>query len=216
MLYRSLFISDIHLGSHNSQAKRLCKFLQQHDAERIYLVGDVCEITGVSWPYWHSEVIRVLRDKLMNDTKIIFIPGNHDSIFRFHTGSYGNLLIEKEFIHEMVDGRRLLVIHGDLHDKFKSHWLLQLLLLLDRGTSSSLWEFIRRHFGPFIRRHSISFERDMIQLARNCEYDGIVCGHVHAPMIRQSDVMYLNSGDWIFHCTAIGETLSGEMEMLYG
>jgi UDP-2,3-diacylglucosamine pyrophosphatase LpxH len=216
--FRSLFISDLHLGSHNCRGERLYRFLCTHEAATIYLVGDIVEMSVLTkWPPYHADCIRELVQKTMRGTKVVYIPGNHDKIFRSHLGTYGNLMIETEALHIRKNEQPMLVIHGDINDRLKSNWLLQMLTKIDHIGKINLWEILRRRFGWLIGRHTVAFESSMILLAKDRGYSGIVCGHVHAPKIITIDgIYYLNCGDWTHHCTAIAEDNCGNFTMLRG
>lgn len=214
--YRSLFLSDFHLGSKHCQAERLWYFLLEHGAEKVYLIGDIIEVNIMScWPPFHNEVMGELFNMGARGTEIIYVPGNHDAIFRAHTGHYGNLKIERHAYHANQRGT-FLVIHGDEQDRFRSHLLLQVLTWIERKTGGNYWELLRSNFGRIIYNHSIAFEGRMITLAREYGYAGIVCGHIHSPKIVEGNVLYLNPGDWIRHCTAIVEHYTGQFEIISG
>src|SRR5260221_44192 len=214
----SLFMSDFHLGSHHCKGERLYQFLCTVEADTICLVGDIIEMNVLTkWPPYYSECISELIRKTLAGTRIVYIPGNHDAIFLSHTGDYGRLLIETFAVHNSVNKKLLLVIHGDIIDRFKSQWLLNTLTWMERIGQINLWEIMRSYLGYFIRHHSDAFQGNMISFARHRGYTGIVCGHVHAPKI--SDVggfIYLNCGDWTQHCTAISENRLGQFQMLNG
>ena len=210
--YRSLFLSDMHLGSRNCKAERLYKFLCRHRADRIYLIGDIIEGHHIGrWPKYHDLVIRELSEKGLDGTEIIYIPGNHDCFLRHHIGVFGNLHIRQRSNHFRPDGSIWLVAHGDETD-FMHHGLwLWFLVLFERLTGRSLWEMLRKYFSGPIKRHGANYERKMRKLAEG--YGGVICGHVHSPKI---DGNYINAGDWTKHCTAVAEHHDGRFELLMG
>ena len=215
--HRTLFLSDLHLGSQHCKAKRLYEFLWRNDADRIYLVGDVVEgNTPRRWPPYHDDVVRILAEKALAGTEIIFIPGNHDSVFRYHIGTYANLKILNHAVHERANGEKILVIHGDETDLFKLDLLLWVLTKFEIVTGLHLWELARRCFKSLIVRHTISFENKIMMLAHDGGYLGVLCGHIHMPNIVDRGALYLNSGDWTWHCTAIAEDEHGEFQLLKG
>jgi UDP-2,3-diacylglucosamine pyrophosphatase LpxH len=215
--YRALFLSDFHLGSRHCQAERLWHFLKQNNADKIYLVGDIIEVSEMRhWPEFHHDIMEELFSKGANGTEVIYVPGNHDAIFRAHQGRYGNLSVEHYAYHVRAKGDILFVTHGDEKDRFRSHVLLQLLTMIERKLGHNYWETMRHFFSRTIRNHTIAFEARMVALAREHGYMGIICGHVHLPKITEGEVLYLNTGDWIYHCTAIAEHDSGKFEIIYG
>lgn len=214
--YRSLFISDFHLGSLHCQVDRLCKFLLCHDAECIYLVGDIIDGSLYNWPPFHDNVLRILAEKSISGTKIVYVPGNHDRMFREHVGSYGNFTVAEYVVHERVDGEKMLVIHGDETDLFQINHLLWLIIKIETLIGFSIWEWMRKHFGPMIRSHTAEFENKIMALALERGFTSVVCGHVHYPDIVDRGALYLNPGDWTWHCTAIAEDHNGSFTILQG
>jgi UDP-2,3-diacylglucosamine pyrophosphatase LpxH len=218
--FRSIFISDFHLGSPHCEAGRLSNFLATHNAERIYLVGDIIEANNhLSWPAAHCNVIKELSNKLQTGTEIFYIPGNHDRIFLNYVGDYNNLQIARCVSHTMVDGKVLLVTHGDQIDRFKSWTLLHILTAVEKVIKKNLWELLRKYLRYILKRHELKFEQGMIDYARARGFYGVVCGHVHFPKIEtvvRGGAIYINAGDWIYHCTAVVEHWDGRFELLRG
>lgn len=216
--HRSMFISDVHLGSHQCKAKRLYEFLYRNDADTIYLIGDILEGASLKkWPPFHDEILKILAKKALKGTRILFIPGNHDSFFRHHTGQYGNLLILKYAHHIRVDGTMLLVTHGDETDFFKADFILWLIVKFERLFHLHLWEILKRIFKASMEKHVRAYERKVLKLLAGGGYSGIICGHLHLPKIEfVNGSLYLNSGDWTTHCSAIVESYTGELELIYG
>lgn len=236
--YRTLFISDIHLGTRTSQAEMLLDFLKHTEAETIYLVGDIIDFwrikRGAIWPQAHNDVLQKILRKVRKGTRVIFIPGNHDEGIRDYAGMhFGGIEIERQALHVTADGRRFVVLHGDEYDVIVRYarWLA---LLGDRGYEFALWcngplNFIRRRLGlgywslSAYLKHRVkraanfigAFEANLADEARRQQVDGIICGHIHHAASRMIDgVHYINTGDWVESCTAIGETESGEMELI--
>ena len=237
--YRSLFVSDIHLGSMKARANEFIDFLRDKQFDYIYLVGDIIDIWSLKskkyWPQRHTDVIRKLL-KRSKHAKIFYIPGNHDEfLFEFNEllDSFGNISFCEEIVHTTVDGKSLLIIHGHQFDGVVKHakWLMTL--------GDSAYEFtivLTRWYHYFCRKFgwryiSLSayakqnvkkivnfindFEKSVAHYAQNKKVNGIVCGHLHTPSIRQFDsIMYYNCGDWVDSCTAIVEDYDGKMEML--
>jgi len=198
--YRTLFISDVHLGTRAAQADLLLDFLRNNDAETIYLVGDIIDFwrirRGAIWPQSHNDVLQKLLRKVRKGTRVVFIPGNHDEAMRQYCGmQFGGVKIARQTIHTTADGRRYLVIHGDEFDVVVRYakWLA---FLGDRGYELALWanrplNFIRRHFG-----------------------DGPVLPYVGRIARQFDNVHYVNTGDWVESCTAIGENRDGAFELI--
>jgi len=128
--YRSIWISDVHLGFRGCQADFLLDFLQATECKQLYLVGDIIDVwamkNGVFWPQSHNNVVRAILDKARGGTEVIYVPGNHDEILRAHIGSdFGNVAVRDEIVHTTADGRRFLILHGDKFDHVVQHrrWL---------------------------------------------------------------------------------------------
>lgn len=240
MKYRSIFISDIHLGTKFSQTPRLLEFLKDHESEHLYLVGDIIDGWAIkrrfNWPQTHSDVIQKILRKARKGTKVHFITGNHDEFLRpFIPILMGdNLTIANEADYESLDGKRYYVVHGDYFDSvtMTKRWLA---VLGDYGYDFLLHmnvflNFVRKQFG--IKRHwslskyvkdnvkkSVSFITDfetiLAEYAHQKEYDGIICGHIHKAEIRRiGSIDYYNCGDWVESCTAVVETMEGEWKII--
>ena len=235
--YRSVWISDVHLGTRGSQAGALLGFLRTFDCDTLYVVGDLIDIwamkRGMFWTQDHSDVIQKILRKGRKGSKIIYIPGNHDERITDFTGDYANVHIQPRAFHTTVDGRRLLVAHGHELDTVVQNmgWLAhvgdigyQLLLRLNTPVN-----FLRRLFG---RGHwSLSayvkssvknvvnfiggFEESMVHFASDADAQGIICGHIHTAAIRKiKGLDYYNTGDWVESLTALVEETDGRMKLL--
>lgn len=236
--YRALFISDIHLGTKACQAKAFLDFLRCHDAPKIYLVGDIIDFwrirRGIYWPQSHNDVLQKLLRKVRKGSELIFIPGNHDEAMREYCGSnFGGIAIERQTIHEGADGKRYLIMHGDEFDVVVRYakWLA---FLGDGSYTLALWanthlNTVRRWFGmPYwslsaYLKHTVKravnfigeFETALAGEARRRGAQGVICGHIHHAAVRQlGDVTYINTGDWVESCTAVGETEEGVFEII--
>ena len=236
--YRTLFISDVHLGTRACQAGMLLDFLRNNDAETIYLVGDIVDFwrikRGAIWLQPHNDVLQKLLRKVRKGTRIVYIPGNHDEGLREYCGTkFGGIEIERNAMFETAAGKRYLIIHGDEFDVVVRYakWLA---FLGDRGYEFALWlnwplNFIRRQLGfgywslsSYLKCRVKSavnfigdFEKNLAAEAGRRGVDGVICGHIHHAASHDfGDVHYLNTGDWVESCTAIGETQSGEFEMI--
>ena len=236
--YRTVFISDVHLGAAGSSAELLLDFLKSVECETLYLVGDIVDgwklKKGWYWPASHNDVIRAVLKMAKHGTRVVYIPGNHDEVLRDFVGlQFGGVTFKLEDIHVTADGRRLLVIHGDEFDSvvLYAKWLAFLgdgaysLLLRSNG----LVNWARRRMGlpywslaghmkrrvknavQFISR----FEEVLAQAAAERQVEGVVCGHIHSADIRRfGDITYYNDGDWVESCTALVEHADGAMEIV--
>lgn len=236
--YRTLFISDVHLGTRACQAGMLLDFLKHNEADTIYLVGDIIDFwrirRGAIWPQSHNDVLQKLLRKVRKGARVIFIPGNHDEGLRQYCGTrFGGIEIERQAVHEAANGQRYLVIHGDEFDVVVRYarWLA---FLGDRGYELALWSnwplnFVRRRFGlgywslsSYLKQRVKTavnfigeFEHSLSEEARRHKVNGVICGHIHHAASRQFEqVHYLNTGDWVESCTAIGETAAGEFQLI--
>lgn len=237
--YKTLFLSDIHLGTRASQADMLLDFLKHNDAETIYLVGDVVDFwrirRGAVWLQSHNDVLQKLLRKTRKGTRIVYIPGNHDEGLRDYCGQkFGGIEFERQAMYTTAAGKRYLVIHGDEFDVVVRYakWLA---FLGDRGYEFALWlnwplNFCRRQLGfgywslSSYLKHRVKsavnfigdFEKNLAEEAKRQNVDGIICGHIHRAASHDfGDVHYVNTGDWVESCTAVGETADGALEMIY-
>jgi UDP-2,3-diacylglucosamine pyrophosphatase LpxH len=237
--YRTIWISDIHLGTPGCNADLLVDFLKHTDSETLYLVGDILDGWRMkrSW-YWHprhNDVIRRVLKKAKRGTRVIYIPGNHDEALRPYVGlNLGGVELMREAIHETADGRRLLVMHGDEFDGvvLYARWLAFLgdkayaLLLktnvlfnaVRRKLNLPYWSLSAylKHKAKTVVEFVGRYEEAVARAASERGVDGVVCGHIHtAEMTQFGDVMYYNDGDWVESCTALVEHFDGRMELLF-
>jgi len=237
---RSIFISDIHLGTRFSKAELLLEFIREYESESLYLVGDIIDGWAIKrkfvWEQSHSDVIQKILRKARKGTKVYFIAGNHDEFLRpFLPIILGdNLTIENELVFEGLNKKRYLVTHGDFFDSITmtKKWLA---ILGDYGYDVLLHlnvfvNFVRKFFGvkkywslsKYVKdsvKKSVSFIDDYEKIlsthALRNNYDGIICGHIHKAEMRDIDgIEYLNCGDWVESCTAVIETLDGEWKII--
>lgn len=236
--YRSLFISDVHLGTRGAQADMLIEFLSEHDADTIYLVGDIVDFwrikRGAIWPQAHNDVLQKLLSKVRRGAKVIYVPGNHDDGLRDYCGSqFGGIELRRDAIMETSSGRKYLIIHGDEFDVVVRYakWLA---FLGDRGYALALWmnwplNFVRRRLGlgywslsSYLKLRVKSavnfigdFEVSLSEEAARRHVDGVICGHIHHAASRDMNgVHYVNTGDWVESCTAVVENEKGELELI--
>jgi len=236
--YRTLFLSDVHLGARGCQAERLLDFLRYHDADTIYLVGDIVDGWALKsswyWPQAHNDVVQKMLRKGRKGARMIYIPGNHDEFLRDYYGThFGGIEVTESAIHIGADHRRYLVIHGDLFDVVIKHarWLA---LLGDRAYDAAivvntLFNRVRRQFGltywslsqwaKLKVKNAVSFigefEKALVAEAQRHDVDGVICGHIHhAAMHDKFGIRYVNCGDWVESCTAVAEHFDGKFEII--
>lgn len=236
--YRTIWLSDIHLGSRDCKAEFLLNFLRDNHAERIFLVGDIVDFWAlqrrVYWPESHNEVLNTLLKMSQSGTKVIYLPGNHDELMKPYVKMlFGTIEIHSEYIHTTVTGKRLLMLHGDKYDsqvcfgKFQAMLgdvLYDFLLWINRQCHGirktlglpywSMASYIKtkvKKANEAIRRYRDAALED----ARKQMVDGIVCGHIHHPQMEMvNGKLYCNDGDWIENCTTMVETNSGNLKLL--
>ena len=237
--YRAIWISDVHLGFRGCHAETLLEFLKTTESEYLYLVGDIVDVwnmkKGLYWPQQHNNVLRTILGKSKFGTKVIYIPGNHDEIFRDYAGMvFGNLEIHEEYEHTTLDGKKVFMLHGDKYDAMmKCGWLVELIgnlsydfiLYLNRWfdklrrvSGFPYWSLAKYLKGKVknAMRHIEKFEDMIAADAEHHGYDMVVCGHIHHADIRKiNNVLYCNDGDWIEHCTALVENTDGSIELIH-
>jgi UDP-2,3-diacylglucosamine pyrophosphatase LpxH len=238
LAYRTIWISDLHLGTRGCKAEFLLDFLRYTEAETIYLVGDIIDCWRLKkswyWPQTHNDVIQKVLRKVRKGTRVVYVPGNHDEWLRDFTQlQFGGVEVVEDAIHVTADGRRMLVLHGDIFDAvvMNARWLA---LLGDGAYTVALW--LNRHFNTVRRRLGYPYWSMSAYLKRRVknamEYigsfadavadeahrrglEGIVCGHIHHAEIRTiGDILYCNSGDWVESCTALVEHFDGRLELI--
>jgi UDP-2,3-diacylglucosamine pyrophosphatase LpxH len=236
--YRAIWISDVHLGTRGCKAHFLLDFLRSTHSDTLYLVGDIVDGWRLkkSW-YWHqshNDVVQKILRKARKGTRVIYIPGNHDEALRDYTAlQFGGIEVMAETVHQTADGRRLLVLHGDQFDGVMRYarWLA---FLGDTAYTAALalntwFNHARLRLGlPYwslsaYLKHRVKnavayvseFEETVADEARRRRVDGVVCGHIHHPEIREIDgILYCNDGDWVESCSALVEHHDGRLEIL--
>jgi UDP-2,3-diacylglucosamine pyrophosphatase LpxH len=237
---RSIFLSDIHLGTRGCQAERLLEFLKTHEAEHLFLLGDIIDFwamrRGVHWSPMQNTVIQKVLRRARHGEKVFLIPGNHDEALRDHDGTeFGGISVVREFIHTTADGKRLLLIHGDEFDQVTRHhrwvallgdasynalvringWLSWFRRKLSIPGYWSLAGYAKRKVKTAVS-FIFDFEDSVIHAVRERGLDGVICGHIHYASLRQSGpVTYINCGDWVDSCTAAIEHLDGRIELVH-
>lgn len=239
--YRSIFISDVHLGTKDSQANKLNNFLKNNSCNTLYLVGDIIDAWKIKqnkwrWKQSHTNVIRRILGHSKRDTRIVYVAGNHDEFLRpfmqYNIG-FGMIDVVNQCEHIGADGRHYLVTHGDLFDGITrlAPWLS---LLGDKAYDFILavntkfnWLRHRLGFGywslSLFLKHKIKkavdfifhFERNLVDYCRKRGFDGVICGHIHHAEIKIIDgIVYMNDGDWVESCTALVEHHDGRWEIV--
>lgn len=238
--YRSIFISDTHLGTKYCHADSLIQFLLNTESEYLYLVGDIIDLLAmkknIHWPKQHTQILKIIQKKANNGTKVIYTPGNHDIALRAFSGKHiGNIQVYTSIKHTTANNQSLLVIHGDQVDPLMHSQVGRWLHFAgDIGYDFIL--FINRHLGYFRKilglkywslasfiknnlknamRHISTYEHLLIGLAREHKVTGVICGHIHYPRFQTiHSIQYFNTGDWVEHCTALTESDAGEFKLI--
>jgi len=241
MHYRSIFVSDVHLGTRDSQAEKLNNFLKHNTCETLYLVGDIIDAWKIQqnkwrWKQSHTNVVRRILGHAKRGTRVVYIAGNHDEFLRPmipYGFSFGLVEIHNQTEHVGADGKHYLITHGDLFDGITrlAPWLAFLGdklydLVLDWN---SRFNWIRRKLGfgywslSKYLKHRVKkasdfmfqFEKNISSYCKKRGYDGVICGHIHHAEIKEIDgVIYMNDGDWVESCTALVEHHDGRWEII--
>jgi UDP-2,3-diacylglucosamine pyrophosphatase LpxH len=238
--YRSVWISDVHLGTPGCRAHALLDFLRAIDCETLFLVGDIVDGWQLRrswyWPQSHNDVVQKLLRKARRGTRVIFIPGNHDEFARRYVGhEFGGIEVAEDWVHVTADGRRLWITHGDLFDGVVqcAKWLAHvgdrmygLTLRLNRHFNSlrarlglpywSLSGYLKKKVKravSYVGDYEVAVARE----ARRRGVQGVVCGHIHHAELREIDgIVYANDGDWVESLTALVEHADGRLEIVDG
>lgn len=237
--YKSIWISDIHLGTRGCQADMVLEFIKYTRSENLYLVGDIVDGWALKnkwyWPQQHNDVVQKILRKARHGTRVFYIAGNHDEILRkFIPINLGNVEILNQLIHEGINGKKYWVVHGDQFDGIIRYakWLSMLgsiayeaLIAFNRYLN-----YFRRRFGKeywslskymkFKVKNAVKFisefEELVVESAKKQKADGVICGHIHHPAMEyMKDVEYKNCGDWVESCTALVEHFNGEFELIH-
>ncbi len=237
--FRTIWISDIHLGTRGCQAAVLLDFLKYTESEYLYLVGDIVDGWQLRkrwyWPQLHNDVVQKILRRARKGAKVFFVPGNHDEAARNYCGlHFGGVYVINEIVHETAAGKRLLIVHGDQFDAVMkcAKWLAylgdtayELALVINR-----LFNFFRRKFGfnywslsAYLKHkvknavaHIGAFETFLAERAHHHCVDGVVCGHIHNAEMRMiGDILYCNDGDWVESCTALVEDMQGQLSIIH-
>lgn len=236
---RSIFLSDIHLGTRGCQADSLLDFLRHYEAEHIFLIGDIVDFwamrRGVHWNQSQNTFVQKILRSARKGVKVVLIPGNHDEALREHCGiNFGDIELRTEHLHTAADGKRYLLIHGDEYDQVTRHhrwvailgdvaynalvrmngWLSMIRRRLNIPGYWSLAGYAKRKVKTAVS-FIFDFEDSVVRGMRERGVDGVICGHIHAATIKQiQGISYINCGDWVDSCSAIVEHPDGRMELI--
>ncbi len=236
--FRTIFISDVHLGSKAARTNLLLDFLRHHEAETIILVGDIVDGWRLKrswhWPQGCNDVVQKLLRKARKGCRIVYIPGNHDEFLRDFPGMhFGGIEVAQRIIHEAADGKRYLVLHGDEFDvvvrnarllAYLGDWAYDAAIALNvvlaavrRRLGMPYWSFSA--WAKLQVKHAVNFigefQRIVAEEARKNEVDGVICGHIHHAVMEDIDgIRYVNTGDWVESCTAVVERYDGTLDMI--
>ncbi len=237
--YNAIFISDFHIGSRGCRAAELLDFLAHNEADRLYLVGDIIDLWMIKdvlrCPQDQADVLRAILTMAGQGTQVYYLLGNHDgNLRRMINGiSLGNVHVSERCTHTTADGRKVLVVHGDMYDSFVARWewfcrlttkayhymtwaneLANRLLGKLRMGSLRLSTSVKQRAKTMTIRLA-NVENRVIEEARATGCDAVICGHIHEPGTAERDgVLYLNAGDWVENCTAVVEHLDGRLELI--
>lgn len=236
--FRTIWISDVHLGTTGCQAQRLLEFLRKTESDTLYLVGDIIDGWQLKrrwyWDQSHNNVVQTVLKKARKGTEVIFVPGNHDEAVRqFIDLDFGGIRVRDELIHTTAQGKRMLVLHGDRFDGVIScaKWLAYvgdnlytMILKWNQWLNSwraraglpywSLSQYLKLKVKNAVSYIS-SFENALAAEAKRRGLDGVICGHIHKPEIREIDgITYCNDGDWVESLSALVEDYAGELRLV--
>ena len=239
--YRSIFVSDVHLGTKDCKAEQLNNFLKHNSCDTLYLVGDIIDAWKIQqnkwrWKQSHTNVVRRVLGHAKRGTRVVFIAGNHDEFLRPmipYGFSFGLVEIHNQIEHIGADGKHYLVTHGDLFDGITrlAPWLAFLgdkaydFVLMLNGKFNwirhkmgfgywSLSQFLKHRVKKAVD-FMFKFEENLANYCKKRGFDGVICGHIHHAEIKEIDgVMYMNDGDWVESCTALVEHWDGHWEII--
>lgn len=237
--HKTVWLSDIHLGYKDCKAEYLLDFLKHSKIDVLYLVGDIVDMWSMSkrfhWPKAHNDLFHVLVSMPNQGTRVIYLPGNHDApLQKYHGMNFGDIEIYRTCTHTTAQGKKLLVLHGDQFDQQVCFGALQsligdalydFLLFLNRWynwcrikTGRPYWS-LASHIKSKIKGANKAIARyrsACCESAKKQGFDGVVCGHIHHPeIVEEAGILYLNDGDWIENCSALVESSTGELSLIY-
>ena len=241
MHYNAIFVSDVHLGTKNSQDKLLHAFLKEHTCDKLYLVGDIVDGWRLRkkwyWPTSHNNLVRYIFTLVKRGTRVYWVIGNHDEALRNFLDfklKFGKIAIVDEIIHTASNGKTYLVTHGDKFDGITkiAKWLVfigdnayQFLLSFNKTYNRIRTLFGMRYWSlsAYLKKKTkktleflYNFKRHITNYAHKRGHDGVICGHIHTPEIETiNGVQYMNDGDWVESCSALVEHLNGQFELIF-
>jgi UDP-2,3-diacylglucosamine pyrophosphatase LpxH len=236
--FRTLFISDVHLGSKAAKADFLIDFLRHHEADTIFLVGDIIDGWRLKrswyWPQVCNDAVQKLLRQARKGTRVVYIPGNHDEFLRDFPGThFGGIEVAERMMHQGADGKKYLVLHGDEFDvvvrnarllAYLGDWAYDMAIRINiilaavrRRLGMPYWSFSA--WAKLQVKHAVNFigefQRVVVEEARKAGADGVICGHIHHAVIEEMDgIRYINTGDWVESCTAVAEHEDGTFELI--
>ena len=236
--YKTVFISDVHLGTKMSQARLLLDFFKTFECEKLYLVGDIIDGWSLKrsfyWPQEHNDILQKILRRARKNTEVIYIPGNHDEFLRsFGDHQFGNVSLLRNDIHTGIDGYRYIVMHGDEFDAVMNNikwlskfgaWAYDVSMIFNVLVTKirSLFNLPYWSLSAWLKnsvKEAVNFignyEQNLSAFAKSKDANGIICGHIHHANIRKiDDVVYMNCGDWVESCTALVEHYDGTWEII--
>lgn len=238
--YRTVWISDIHLGTKGCKADDLMDFLEHVECDYLYLVGDIIDLwkfkSGFYWPERHNDVVHHIMQKARQGTRVVYIPGNHDDpIRKYHGMHFNGIDIRRNAIHKISDGRKFLILHGDEFDSIACHnkrlayiggEAYEFLLIVNRWFNICRSKLGYKYWSlsAYLKhkvKNAVSFIDNYQQIlcieAKKQKVDGIICGHIHHANIASlaHQMTYANCGDWVESCTALVENYEGELAIIH-
>ncbi len=237
--YQAIWISDTHLGLKEARSESLLDFLRHTQCRKLYLVGDIIDVwkmrSGLYWPAINNEIVRTIMRMAREGTEVIYVPGNHDEVFRDYLGLFfGGIRIESEVEHQAADGKRYLILHGDefdcvvMHNKWLAHigssaydmllWCNRWFNLVRRRLGMSYWSlsaYLKNKVKEAVK-YIGNYEQAVVRAARERNMDGVICGHIHQAALTQfEEITYANCGDWVESCTALAEEADGTIRLIH-
>jgi len=238
--YRTIWISDLHLGSTQCQADVLLDFLKYNESETLYLVGDIIDFWSLSkkmyWPTDHNTVIQKILRKARHGTQVIYIPGNHDENIReYDNYVFGGITVKKTDVHTTATGKKFLIVHGDEYDTIAQchKWIAKIgndgydfllwvnrIIRIARKTLGIQSNFSLAAYVKFKVKNAVQFisdyEQSIVSTLKGQNLDGVICGHIHHAEIKDMDgFLYINTGDFVESCSAVVEHNDGTIELIH-
>jgi UDP-2,3-diacylglucosamine pyrophosphatase LpxH len=236
--YRSIFLSDIHLGFHGCKAAELTTWLKKHSCDNLFLLGDIIDVWALKskfyWPPEHTQLVRALLKMSNNAQQTVYTPGNHDWVFKTNHMEFDSITICNEYVHTAANGNRYLCLHGDKHDGVLASnkllimlgcWAYDALLYISTHVSKarafagrvhwSLSRYLKRKVKAAVS-YTSNYEQTVVADVLQHNVDGVICGHIHHPgILNLSGTIYANCGDWVESLSLIVEHSDGTLEVMH-